>query len=130
MAGEAHAAGVQAETLGQLDPEHRQRDLDAAARAQHHVDVAVVRVAVVVDVAAEAQVAEEELVERAQPLQRRRVGRDPALQARQQLVDVAEDLLHVQIGVFVLGDAGRGLQERELVVALHQHAEVLQWRRS
>ena len=120
---------MQAQALRQLDPQHRQRDLDAAPRAQHHVEVAVVRVAVVVDVAAEAQVAKEELVERAQPLQRRGIGGQAALQARQQLVDVAQHLLHVEIGVFVLRQAGRRFQQREMVVALHQRAEVFQRRR-
>ena len=91
--------------------------------------MAVVRVAVVIDIAAEAQVAKEELVERAQALQRRRIGRNPALQPSQQLVDVAQHLLHIEVRVFVLRNADGGFEQRKVVVALHQRAEVLEGRR-
>ncbi|MDB5859251.1 MAG: transglutaminase, partial [Ramlibacter sp.] len=57
--------------------------------------------------AAEAEIAEEKLVQRAQPLQRRGVGGNAALQARQQLVDVAQHQLQVEVRVFVLRKARR-----------------------
>src|SRR4051812_844912 len=116
MAGEADTARMQAYALRKLYPEDGQRDLDAAARAQHHVEIAVVRVAIVVDVAAEAQVTEEELVERAQPLQCRGVGWNAALQAREQLVDVTQHQLQVEIGIFILREAGRGFEQGEMLV--------------
>ncbi len=53
---------------------------------------------------------EEELVERAQLLQGCCVGRDAALEAGQQLVHIAQHLLHIQVGIFVLRQAGNGLQ--------------------
>jgi hypothetical protein len=56
----------------------------------------------------------------------RSIGRDTALQAREQLVQVAKHLLQIEIGVFVLRDAGRGFQQREMLIALHQGAEILQ----
>ncbi|MNG23246.1 hypothetical protein D3C84_1078310 [compost metagenome] len=68
----------------------------------------------------------EELIEGAQSLQRRGVGRQAAPQAGQQLVDVAQHLLHVEFGVFVLCQADRSLEQGKLVVAPHERAEILQ----
>ncbi|MNK64961.1 hypothetical protein D3C87_842460 [compost metagenome] len=128
MPREADAARLQAQALRQFHPQHGQRDRNAAAGAQHGVQVAVVGVVVVVDVAAEIQVAEEELVQRAQPGQRRGVGRQAALEAREQLVDVAQHLLHVEFGVFVLRDAGGRFEQRKVVIAADQRLEIFQCR--
>ena len=103
MPGKRHAAHHQADALGQLHPHHRQGYGDAPARAQHGVEVAIVGVVVVVDVAAKVQVAVEELVQGTQPLQQCRVARQSAFKAGEQLVHVAQHLLHIQLGVFVLG---------------------------
>ena len=70
----------EADLLRELDVEHRERDRYAAPRAQHLVQVAVARVVVVVDVAGEAQLVEEEPVQHAQALQRHRIGGKPALE--------------------------------------------------
>ena len=122
------ATGMQAQALSQLQPDHRQGDRDAATGTQHRIEVAVVRVVVVVEVAAEIQVAEKELIERAQALQMRGIGRQAALEPGQQLIDIAEHLLHIEVGVVVLGQAGRGLQQRKVLVAVHQTAEIFQRR--
>ncbi|MDQ0587066.1 hypothetical protein QFZ47_001175 [Variovorax paradoxus] len=128
MARKADAARLQAQPLRQFHPQHRQRNGNAAARAQHGVQVAVVGVVVVVDVAAEIQVVEEELVERPKPGKRCGIGRQPALEAGEQLVDIAQHLLHVEVGVFVLRQAGGSLEQRKMVVALHQRFEIRQGR--
>jgi hypothetical protein len=124
--GKADAARLQAQALRQFHPQHRQRDGDAAAGAQHGVQVAVVGVVVVVDVAAEVQVVEEELVQCAQPGERCGVGRQAPLQAGQELVDVAQDLLDVQLGVLVLRQAGGGFEQREMVIAVDERFEIFQ----
>src|SRR5207245_6596762 len=84
---------------------------------------------VFVDVSAEAQVAKGKLGERTQTLQGRRIGGQAPLQAGQQLVYIAQHLLHVELGVLVLGQADGGFQQRKMLVALHQAGEVLQRRR-
>jgi hypothetical protein len=114
MAGKADAPGKQAQALRQFDPQHSQGNLVATAGAQHDVQVTVVGVAVVIDVAAEAQVAKEKLIERAQALQRRCIGGQSALEARQQLIHVAQHLLDIEVGVFVLGNAGRRFEQGKL----------------
>ena len=120
MPRKRHAARVQPQPDGQLQPQHGQRDWNAAPRAHHGVEVAVVGVVVVVDVAAKAQVAKEKLVQRAQALQLGRVARQPALEAGQQLVNIAQHLFDIQVGVFVLRQADGGLQQRKVRIALHQ----------
>ena len=62
----------------------------------------------------------EKLVERAQTLHGRRIRRDASLQTGQQLVYIAENLLDIEFGVFVLSQADGGFQQREMLVALHQ----------
>ena len=57
---------------GQLDVQHRQGDRDATARREHPVQIAVVRIVVVVDVAGKPELLEEEAVQPAQPLHRHR----------------------------------------------------------
>src|SRR5690242_12581174 len=99
MPRKAYATRLQSEAMRQFHPQDGQRDRYAAARAQDGIEVTVVRVVVIVDVAAEAQVMKEKLVERTQPVQRRRIGGQTALEAREQLVHVAEHLLHVELGV-------------------------------
>ncbi len=126
VAREAHPAGLEPQALGQLQPEHRQRDLDAPAGAQHRVDIAVVGVGEVVEIAAEAQVVEEELVERAQAVQVGRVGRDPAAQPLEQAVDLVQHLLHVEVGVLVESQAGGRLQQGKVIVAPDQGTEIVQ----
>ena len=56
----------------------------------------------------------------------RRIGWQAALEPRLKLVNIAEDLLDVQVEVFVLRQADGGLEQRELRVALHQTGKVLQ----
>jgi len=113
MPREGHPGRLQPQALRQLQPQHRQRDGDAAARAQHGMQVAVVRRVVVVGVAGKAQLAVEEMVQQAQALQLARVGRQPPRQARLQRVHVGQHLLHVQLGIFVLRQAGGRLQQRQ-----------------
>ena len=57
---------------------------------------------------------EEKLVQYAQALQCRAVGGNPAFETRQQLVHITQHLLYIQLGVFVLRDRYRGLQQRKL----------------
>ncbi len=53
------------------------------------------------------------MVQQAQALQLARVGRQPPRQARLQRVHVGQHLLHVQLGIFVLRQAGGRLQQRQ-----------------
>ena len=124
MARKPDAPGLQVQALGQLHPQHCQRNRDTASRAKHGVEVAVVRIVVIVDVAAETQIVEKELIQQAQALQRRRIGRQTALEPRQQLIDIAQDLLHVEFGIFVLRQTGRRFEQRKVLVALYQRAEI------
>ena len=126
MPRKRHAARIQAHAHGQFEPQHRQRDWNAPARAQHGVEVAVVRVVVVVDVAAKAQVPKKELVQRAQPLQLGRIARQAALEAGQQLIDIAQHLLHIELRVFVLRQADGSFQQGKMRIALHEAGEILQ----
>ena len=116
-------SGVE-DRMRKFEPQNGQRDRDRATRFQHHVDITVVRIVVVVDVAAKTQVAEEELVDGAQFLQRHCVGRNAPLQPCQQLVYLTQDLLHIEFRVFVLGDADGRFEQGELGVAVHQRLEV------
>ncbi|MDT4859949.1 hypothetical protein FQZ97_944810 [compost metagenome] len=128
MPGEVDAPRLQAQPLRQLQPEHPQGDRNAAPGPEHRVEVAVVGVVVVVDVAAKTHVAKEELVERPQPLQR--VGGVVAAPAHpgQQLVHVAQHGLHIHLGIFVLRDGGGGFQQRQAVIVGHQRGEIAQGR--
>ena len=116
--------------LGQFHPQHRQADGNAPACAQHRVQVAVVGVVVVVDVARKAQVGIKELVEHVQPLQRRGIAGQAPADAGLHLVHIAQQLLHIQLRVLVLRDAGGGFEQRKVLVALHQASEILQGRRN
>ena len=59
-------------------------------------------------------------------LQRTGVGRQAPAYACKQLVHLAQDLLDVQVRVFVLTDADGRLEQRKLLVALHQGGKVFQ----
>ena len=99
---------------------------DAAPALQHEVEVAVPRVVVVVDVAREAELLEEEAVEQAQPLHRRGVAGDARLQPRSESVDLGEDALAVERGIVVLGDRERRLRHRQARVVGDERGEVLE----
>ena len=129
MPRKRHTTRIQAQPAGQLQPQHRQCDRYAAPGFEHSIEVAVVRVVVVVDVAAKAQITKKELIERAQLLQRRRIQRQPALDACQQLIHIAQHLLHVQFGVIVLSQTDGGFQQRKVLITLNQTGEILQRRR-
>jgi hypothetical protein len=60
--------GTQSNALRQLQPQHRQADGDTSARAQHHMQVAVVGIVVIIEVAAKAKFVKEKLIEKAQLL--------------------------------------------------------------
>ena len=109
---------MNADTLRQLHPQNRQRHWNAPARMEQSVQVAVVGIVIVVDVAGETQFAVEKLVQRAKALQRRRVSRKPALQACQQLVNIAQHLLNIEAGVFVLGQRDSRFKQRKVLIAL------------
>ena len=68
--------------------------------------VAVVGVGVVVEVAAVGQVLEEELVQDPKTVQVGCVGREAATNPLEQGVYLNQHLLHIELGVFVLGQAG------------------------
>ena len=120
MPRKRHAARIQAQAHGQFQPQHRQRDRDAPAGAQHGIEETVVRVVVVVDVAAKTQVPKKELVQCAQALQLGRIARQAALEAGQQLIDIAQHLLHIELRVFVLRQADGGFEQGEMRIALHE----------
>ena len=130
VARKTHPAHMQTQPLGQLHPQHRQADGNAPPRAQHRIQVAVVGVVVIVDVARKAQVGIKELVEHVQPLQRRGIAGQASADAGLHLVHIAQQLLHIQLGVLVLRDAGGGFEQRKVLVALHQASEILQGRRN
>jgi hypothetical protein len=102
---------------------------NAAPRLQHAVQVAVPGVVVVVDVAGEAELLEEETVEQAQPLHRRGIGGDARLQPRGERVDLAEHALRVERRVFVVRDRDRGFGQRKARVVGDERGEVLERRR-
>ena len=120
MPRESHTARIQVQPQRQFQPQHGQRDGNAAPGFQQHIEETVVGVVVVVDVAAEIQVEKEKLVQGPQALQGRRIRRHTPLQAGQQLVHIAQHLLHIELGVFVLRQAGGSLQQWKVLVALHQ----------
>jgi hypothetical protein len=100
-------------------------DGNAPARAQHGIQVAVFGVVVVVDVAGKAQVGKKNWLS-----MRRRCNaghrRASGAAAGQQLVHIAQQLLHIQLGVFVLRQAGGGFEQGKVLVALHQRGKILQ----
>ncbi|MDT4861051.1 hypothetical protein FQZ97_956420 [compost metagenome] len=104
MIGERHALERQADLLAQFHEQHRQRDRDAAPLAHHHVQVRVVRIVVVVGVRAKAEVAIEEMIQQAQPLDGRRAFGDPPLQAQRQHVEGGQFGLQVQVRIGILRD--------------------------
>ena len=124
----ANAPRTESQALGQLNPQHRQADRDAAAGAQHGIHITVVRVVVIVDVATKAELPVEEVAEQPQALQGRCIHRDAAFDAGQQLVDIAQHLLDVQLGVLVLRQAAGGFKQRKVLVALHQAGKVFKRR--
>ena len=81
-----------------------------------------------VDVAAKAQLLVEKLVQLTQLVQGVRLGHQATLELGAELVYLAQHLLNVQAGVFVLGQADRGFQQGKLVIALHQGGEVVECR--
>ena len=129
MTGERNARGLQPRRLGQLEPDQRQAHGNAAARRQHHGDIAVLGRVVVVDVAAKTHFAKEEMVEHLEPLQRGMHADQMARQPHLHLVDVRENGLDIEFGEFVLRNADCRLHQRQMLVALHQGGKVLQGRR-
>ena len=126
MARKPHTKHRQANALAQFQPQHRQADGNAQTGGHHHIQIAVVRVIVVVHIARKAQVGVEKVVELAQLVQSVCAGQDAALQSCRPVVHVAEHLLNVQRGKFILRQADGGFQQGELVVTLHQTGEVVQ----
>ncbi len=125
MAREADTARIEPHAAGELQPQHSQRDRYAATGFEDRVQVAVVRVVVVIDVSAKVQIAEEKLVEHPQALQRWGIGWQATFDAGQQLINIAEHLLHIQIRVLILGHADGGFQQRKMLVTLYQAGKVL-----
>ena len=126
MPGEANASHREAQPLRQLHPQHRQGDGDTTARAHQHLHEAVVRVVVIVDVAAEVQILKKELIENAQLLQRAGIHRNAALDAGQKLVRIIQYRLDIQVRVFVLCQADCGFKQSKVGVALYQSGKVVQ----
>jgi hypothetical protein len=52
----------------------------------------------------------------------------PPPQTGLQLIDIAQHLLHIEVGVFVLGQAGGSFQQREVNVIGHQRRKIIQRR--
>ena len=130
MSGETDSARVQIQAGGQLQPQHRQRDGNTPSPAQQRIQVAVIGVVIVVDIATKPQILKEELVQQAQLLQRRCVAWQATLQARQQLVDSAQHLLNIQLGIIVQRQTGGCFKQRKVLVALNKAGKILQRRRN
>jgi hypothetical protein len=126
VAGEGNTLERQADLLAEFHVEDGQRDRNTPALLEHHVQVRIVRIVVVVRVGAEAEIAIEEMIEQAQALDGRRSLRDPALQAQGQNIQGCQFGLQVQVRIGVLGDRQRGLGERDRVVVGHEAGEVVQ----
>ena len=105
MAGHPDALHVDAEPAADRDHEHRQRDRDPEAARDHRVEEGVLGIVVVVEVAREPVVLEEE---RPQRVERRRRA------APGELVEAGDPLVDVEPGMRVRGDAERGDVERHL----------------
>ncbi len=88
--------------------------------------MAVVGIVVVVEVAAEAQLAEEKAIQNADFLLDVGVVRHAALQAHHQLVDLGQRALQIEIGIGVLRKRQRRLGERQTVVFGDQRAEIVE----
>ena len=116
----------QAQRAGQLQPNQRQRNRNPDPALQNLMDEAVRGVVVVIDVAAKAQVFVKKPVERAQARQGRVLASYATVQPLHQMVHGRQGGLNIELGIFVLGHANCRLQQREVVVGLHQRLEIVQ----
>ena len=116
----------QAQRAGQLQPNQRQRNRNPDPALQNLVDKTVRRVVIVIDVAAKAQVFVEKPVERTQARQGRVLAPHAAVQPLHQMIHGRQGRLHIELRIFVLCHANRRLQQREVVVGLHQRLEIVQ----
>jgi hypothetical protein len=110
MTRERHAAHGNIHLRRHLQIQHRQRDRDTAPALEHHVQVAVIRVVVIVDVRPEAQFAKEVTVQNADALLDVGIVRNAALDAQGEFVDLREHGLQIEIGIGVLRERERRLR--------------------
>jgi hypothetical protein len=110
---QADALDGQAHAPSDLHRDHRERDRDSESPNQHVVEKAVARVVVLLAVAAEALLLEEEApqaVQRAPPPERARAG------ALGEVVEPGEPGPRVEVGILDAGDREPGPTEVDLPV--------------
>lgn len=106
--------------LGQFDIDHGQRDGDAAPGREHPVDVAVVGIVIIVDVAGKGHFLEEEMVEHAQLLDLRSVRGQALLELGGQRIERHLLFGEIHLGIEVLTQRQGGFEQGNRIVLAHQ----------
>src|SRR5262249_7611381 len=120
MPGERYALERQADAAADFHVKDCKRDRDAGLALDDLVQIAVARVVVVVGVAPEAEVVEEELVQRDDGLLDGGPLREAGTRAQRHALDLAEVALDVEARIGVLGDHQAGAREVDAVLFLAQ----------
>jgi hypothetical protein len=96
-----------------LHRDHRERDRDPEAPREHVIETAVARIVVLLAVAAEALLLEEE---RSQPVQRAPAVERPRAGALGEVVEPTEPGRVQEVGIFDAGDRQRGPAQVDLPI--------------
>ncbi len=118
MPGKGHAGERQADAPADLHVDDGERDRDAGLAVDHVVEIAVARVIVVARIAHEAEIAEQELVQRDHLLLGAAAVLHARAQADRQAFNLREVALDVEPGISVLGDEEADAREVDARIVL------------
>src|SRR5471032_1928740 len=126
MRWKRYATHRNTELFAHLQIHYGQRNRNPATPLQHHVQVAVIGVVVVVVIAGETQLAEEEPIQYADFLLDVGVVGHTAAHTQDQLVDLGQYALQIEVQIRVLGERQRRLGERQTLVLRHWRGEIVE----